>query len=126
VRKLKFTTFEQLTSWKSGNASRNSDARGRRTTTNWCVCLLHLRPRREPDSNLHKKFNTVHTVMSGASKLGALCATCPYQDIHSLIEVRPPRPPPATHPRANFLNHTFTHSVSNGRRKPALNINTFF
>jgi hypothetical protein len=28
-----------------------------------------------------------------------------------------------THPRANCLNRTFTHSASNGRRKLTLNIN---
>jgi len=38
---------EELGISASGGASRISDARGRRTT-NWCVRVLHLRPRREP------------------------------------------------------------------------------
>ncbi len=51
--------------------------------------------------------------MSGALKLGALCATCPYQAICSRIQMRPSASPlrgdAQSHPRANLLSNLLSN-----------------
>jgi solute carrier family 25 folate transporter 32 len=68
---LQFMAYEKMKNWAFERKRRRVGNLGRAWTTD--------------DDKLS---NTAYTILSGASKLGALCATYPYQVIRSRIQVR--------------------------------------
>ncbi|KAH8980157.1 mitochondrial FAD carrier protein [Lactarius hatsudake] len=94
---LQFMTYEKMKNWAFERKRRRVAKLGRAWTTD--------------DDKLS---NTAYTVMSGTSKLGALCATYPYQVIRSRIQDDSALA--RTHHRTitSTIVHTWTHEGLTG------------
>ncbi|KAI9433174.1 mitochondrial carrier domain-containing protein, partial [Lactarius indigo] len=89
---LQFMTYEKMKNWAFERKRRRVAKLGRAWTT-----------------DDEKLSNTAYTVMSGTSKLGALCATYPYQVVRSRIQDDSALA--RTHHRTitSTIVHTWTH-----------------
>jgi solute carrier family 25 folate transporter 32 len=91
---LQFMAYEKMKNWAFERKRRRVGNLGRAWTTDDDKLVRHLSFSRcanlTPTLNqsIYIKSNTAYTILSGASKLGALCATYPYQVIRSRIQVR--------------------------------------
>jgi len=89
---LQFMGYEKMKSWGFERKRRRFAKQGRAWTTD--------------DDKLS---NTAYTAMSGASKLGALIVTYPYQVVRSRIQVDPALARTHHGTIASTIAHTWTH-----------------